>query len=312
MFVGIDVSKDCLDVHRRPGAERFVVARNDVGLSELIKRLEAAKPELIVLEATGGYEQVVLAALVSAGFPAVAVNPQQIRNFARALGQRAKSDPIDAGVIAHFAEAVRPQVRPLPDEATRILAELVARRRQLVDMISTESMRRQQVTIKRITRSIDRHLAALQKELSAIERDLDDLIRGTPAWREKEEVFTSVLGVGPVVSRTLIAELPELGQVSRRQISALVGVAPYIRQSGKWKGTRRIAGGRASVRCVLYMATLTAIRCNPVIKAYYKRLIKAKKLKKVAHVACMRKLLVILNAIARDAQPWRQKAHLHA
>jgi transposase len=305
MFVGIDVSKDRLDVSIRPNAERFVVSRNEAGIAELVTRLQTGSPELVVLEATGGYEQVVLAALIGQGLPAVAVNPQQIRAFARALGQRAKTDPLDGDVIAHFAEAVRPAVRPLPDEAARTLAELVARRRQLVEMMAVESMRRRQVSMRRIVRSIDRHLADLQKELSAIERDLDDTIRGTPAWREKEDLLTGVVGIGPIVARTLIAELPELGRTGRRQISALVGVAPYARESGAWRGQRHIAGGRASVRSALYMATITAIRCNPVIMAYYKRLCAAGKAKKVAIVACMRKLLTILNAVMRDAKPWR-------
>jgi len=301
MFVGIDVSKERLDVGVRPSGERFAASRDETGLAELVSRLQAIKPELVVLEATGGYERIVLAALVNAGFPAVAVNPQQVRHFARALGQRAKSDPIDADVMAHFADAVRPTVRPLADEAARTLSELVARRRQLVDMISAERMRRGQVSVHRIASSIDRHLAALEKELAKIERDLDDLIRGTPAWREKEDLLTGVKGVGPIVARTVIADLPELGHVTGRQISALVGVAPYVRQSGKWRGQARIAGGRASVRSVLYMAAITAARCNPTIKACYQRLRAAGKLTKVAIVACMRKLLVILNAIMRDA-----------
>jgi transposase len=301
MFVGIDVSKARLDVGVRPSKERFSTTRDETGLAELVKRMLAIGPELIVLEATGGYEQIVVAALIGAGLPAVAVNPQQVRNFAKALGQRAKSDPIDADVMAHFADAVRPVLRPLPDEATRTLAELVARRRQLVEMMAAERMRRQQMSVRRIAKSIDRHLAALQKGLSEIERDLDEAVRGTPAWRDKEDLLTSVLGVGTIVARTIIAELPELGQASRRQISALVGVAPYVRRSGEWQGQARIAGGRASVRSVLYMAAITAVRCNPVIKACYERLRAAGKLKKVAIVACMRKLLVILNAIMRDA-----------
>jgi len=302
MYVGIDVSKDRLDVRIRPGGERCALSRDEAGLADLVKRLQAVKPELVVLEATGGYEQVVLAALVSAGLPAVAVNPQQVRHFARAIGQRAKSDPIDAEVIAHFGEAVRPELRPLPDEATRMLSELVARRRQIVEMMAAERMRRQQISSQRITRGIERHLAALQKELSEIERDLDETIRGTPAWRETEELLTGERGVGPIVARTMIADLPELGDLSRRRISALVGVAPYVRRSGKWQGQSHIAGGRASVRSVLYMATITALRCNPKIKAFYERLLAAGKIKKVAIVACMRKLLVILNAIVRDAK----------
>lgn len=309
MFVGIDVSKERLDVSVRPSGEQYSVARDDAGLADLAKRLQAVRPELVVLEATGGYEQVALASLIGAGLPAVAVNPQQVRNFARAIGQRAKSDPIDAAVIAHFAEAVRPALRPMPDEATRALGELVVRRRQIVEMMAAERMRRQQVTLRRVTRGIDRHLAALQKELSEIEADLDDTIRGTPAWRDTEDLLTGVPGVGPILARTLIAELPELGAIDRRRISALVGVAPYVRRSGKWVGQSHIAGGRASVRRVLYMATITALRCNPAIKACYQRLRAAGKIKKVAIVACMRKLLVILNAIVRDGPNRKDAAY---
>lgn len=310
MFVGIDVSKARLDVGVRPSGERFATTRDEAGLCDLVKRLQAIKPELVVLEATGGYEQVVLAALVGGGIPAVAVNPQQVRSFAKALGQRAKSDPIDADVMAHFADAVRPALRPLPDEAARTLSELIARRRQIVDMIVAENMRRQHVATRRITRSIERHVTALQKELAAIERDLDDTIRGTPAWREKEDLLTGVKGVGQILARTIIADLPELGQLSRRRISALVGVAPYVRKSGKWQGKAQIAGGRTNVRNVLYMGAITALRCNPAIKACYKRLRAAGKIKKIAIVACMRKLLVILNAIVRDAM--RDPAPSHA
>lgn len=309
MFVGIDVSKDRLDVGVRPRGDVFAVSRDEAGLDDLAKRLRALGPELIVLEATGGYEQIVLSSLIGAGLPAVAVNPQQVRHFARAIGQRAKSDPIDAGVLAHFAEAVRPPLRPLPDEATRMLRELVTRRRQIVDMMAAERMRLSQARVRRILRGIERHLAALQKELSAIESDLDDTIRGTPAWCEKEELLRGVMGVGPILARTLIAELPELGTIDRHKIGALVGVVPYVRRSGKWIGQSHIAGGRESIRTVLYMATITALRCNPIIKAFYKRLRAAGKIKKVAIVACMHKLLVILNAIARDGAIRQRPAH---
>lgn len=309
MYVGIDVSKERLDVCVRPSKERFAVSRDEAGLAELVKRLQAIGPNLVVLEATGGYEQIVLAALVGAGLPTVAVNPRQIRNFARAIGQRAKSDPIDAEVIAHFGEAVRPPVRPLPDEATRMLGDLVTRRRQIVDMMAAERMRRQQTNSRRILRSIDRHLAALQKDLSEIERDLDTTVRGTPVWCETEDLLTNVKGVAEITARTMIADLPELGTLSRRKISALVGVAPYVRRSGKWRGESHIAGGRANVRSVLFMAALTAIRCNPAIKPFYKRLRAAGKIKKVAIVACMRKLLTILNAIMRDARHPRVPAN---
>lgn len=310
MFVGIDVSKDWLDVAIRPTQEIFRVNRDEAGLNDLAKRLKAIGPELVVMEATGGYEFVVLAALLDANLPAVAVNPKQVRHFAGALGQRAKTDPIDAAVMAHFAEAARPEVRALADEATRLLSELMSRRRQLIDMISSERMRRQQVSARRIVKSIDRHLTALEKELSKIERDIDDSVRGTPAWREKEELYTQVPGVGPVFARTLIAEMPELGTLVQRKITALVGVAPYTRRSGKWVGLARISGGRAHVRGVLYMATVAAIKHNPEIRTFYERLRKAGKRAKVAIVACMRKLLVILNAVARDKKYVPGQAHV--
>jgi transposase len=305
MFVGIDVAKDRLDVHVRPSGEAFAVARDGEGVAGLAERLRAARPQLIVLEATGGFEQVVAAELAGAGLPLVVVNPRQIRDFARATGRLAKTDRVDAAVIAHFAEAVRPPVRPLPDEQARLLGELVNRRRQVIEMMVAEGNRARQVETKRLKKRIERHRSTLQTELTEIEVELDETIRGTPIWRENEDLLKSVPGVGDVVARTLIAELPELGTLTRRQIAALVGVAPFSRDSGTMRGKRTIWGGRAAVRAALYMGALVASRCNPVIAAFYQRLLAAGKSKKLALVACMRKLLVTLNAILRERTPWQ-------
>ena len=304
MFVGIDVAKDRLDVALRPSGETFAVARNGEGLADLIKKLVPLAPELVVMEATGGFETVVAAAIAGAKLPLAVVNPRQIRDFARAVGQLAKTDRLDAAVIARFAEQVRPGPRSIPDEQTRALDDLVTRRRQIVDMITAESNRRSRLS-KRLQRGADRILAALQKELTDLDRDLDDTIRGSPAWREKEVLLTSVPGVGPVLARTLIAEFHELGSLDRRKTAALAGVAPINRDSGSMRGRRTTWAGRASVRSVLYMATLVAARRNPVIAAFYRRLLDAGKPKKVALVAAMRKLLTILNAILRDRLPWQ-------
>lgn len=305
MFVGIDVAKDRLDVHVRPTGEAFAVARDGEGVAALVERLKAMAPELIVLEATGGFEVTVAAALAAAGLPLTIVNPRQIRDFARALGRLAKTDPLDAEVIARFAEAVRPTPRPLPDDQARALGELVARRRQVVEMMVAERNRRRQMTARKRVKAIERHLDWLQKELSEIEQELDQSIRGTPAWRESEDLLTSVPGVGDTLARTLIATLPELGQLTGKQIAALVGVAPFNRDSGQWRGKRMIAGGRADVRAVLYMATLSATRWNPAIAVFYDRLLAAGKPAKLALTACMRKLITILNAILRDKRHWQ-------
>ena len=305
MFVGIDVAKDRLDVHVRPSGEAFAVARDGAGVAGLAERLRAARPQLIVLEATGGFEQVVAAELAGAGLPLVVVNPRQIRDFARATGRLAKTDRVDAAVIAHFAEAVRPPVRPLPDEQARLLGELVTRRRQVIDMLVAEGNRMRQVESRRLKKQIERHRAVLQKLLTELDGELDEAIRGTPIWRESEDLLKSVPGIGNVVARTLLAELPELGTLDRRKIAALVGVAPFSRDSGTMRGKRTIWGGRAQVRGALYMAALVASRRNPVIAAFYQRLLAAGKSKKLALTACMRKLLVTLNAILRDQTPWQ-------
>jgi transposase len=305
IFVGIDVSKDRLDVAVRPSGEAFAVERNAAGLELLAGRLAGLVPYIVALEATGGFETVAAAALAGAGLPVAVVNPAQIRAFARAIGQRAKTDPIDAAVIAHFAEATRPEPRPLPDEATRLLADLVSRRRQIVEMMAAEGQRERRLTDKRLKKSIARLRKALEKELTELDSEIDDQMRGSPAWREKEDLLASVPGIGPIIARTLIAELPELGTLSRKQIAALAGLAPFTRQSGQWKGRSFIGGGRTTVRTALFMGALVAKRHNPVLKVFFDRLLAAGKPKMVALIAVARKLLTILNAILRDNRPWQ-------
>lgn len=305
VFVGVDVAKERLDVHLRPSGEALAVARDASGLAALVERLVGLRPELVVLEATGGFEVTVAAALAAAGLPLAVVNPRQIRDFARATGRLAKTDRLDALAIARFAEAVRPQPRPLPDAAARRLGELVARRRQLVEMLTSERQRRRQLNEPRLVRRLEAHLAWLQRELAAIESDLGDAVRASPAWRASEDLLASVPGIGQISARTLIAELPELGRLDRRQIASLVGVAPVNRDSGTFRGRRMVMGGRASVRTALYMPTLTAIRRNPAIKALYDRLTARGKPAKVAITACIRKLLTILNAILKSQTPWQ-------
>lgn len=305
MFVGIDVSKDRLDVHLRPSGEAFAVARDGAGIDALADRLRRIGPELVVLEATGGFETVVAAGLAAAGLALAVVNPRQIRAFARAVGRLAKTDALDAAVIAHFAEAVRPQPRPVPAPQAQALGELVARRRQIVEMMGAERNRRRQLRQPRLIKGVDRILAALQTQLSELEQDIDTAVRGTPAWREREDLLTSVPGIGPRIARTLIADLPELGALTRHQVAALTGVAPFNRDSGQWRGRRTIAGGRTSVRNALYMSVLVAIRRNMPLAQTYHRLRRAGKPAKVAIVATMRKLITILNAIIRDNKPWQ-------
>jgi transposase len=303
--VGIDVSKDRLDVAVRPTGDTFTVERNGSGLERLVARLGQIAPSIVALEATGGFETVAAAALAGAGLPVVIINPAQIRAFAKALGQRAKTDPIDAAVIAHFAEATKPQVRPLPDEATRLLADLVARRRQIIDMIGAERQREKRIALPRLKKSIARVVRMLEKELTEIDHDIDDAVRGSPAWREKEDLLASVPGIGPIIARTLIAELPELGQIGRKQIAALAGLAPFTRQSGQWRGRSFIGGGRKAVRTVLFMGAMVAKRHNPILKAFFDRLVAAGKPKMLALIAVARKLLTILNAILRDKTVWQ-------
>jgi transposase len=304
-FIGIDVAKDQLDVHVFPSDDAFAVARDSEGLAALIERLGPLDPHLVVLEATGGFELTVAAALVSAAIPLAVVNPRQIRDFARATGQLAKTDALDAKVIARFAAKVQPEARPVPDEQARALGELVARRRQVIEMMTAERNRRRQLISRRLLKSVDRLLAVLQKELTELDHDIGEGIRGTPAWRERDELLRSVPGVGDVVARTLIADLPELGRLDRKQIAALVGIAPINRDSGKMRGKRTTWGGRAKVRSVLYMAALVASRRNPVLAAFYRRLVAAGKPKKLALTAVMRKLLTILNAMVRNKTRWQ-------
>ena len=270
----------------------------------MAKRLAAVAPTLIVLEATGGFETIVTAGLAAAGLPVAVVNPRQIRDFARATARLAKTDTLDAAVIAHFAEAVNPPVRPLADPQARLLGELMARRRQLIEMIVAEGNRRRLLTARRALKSIDRVVAILKAQLQQIDHDIDTSIRGTPAWREAEDLLVSVPGIGPRIARTLIAEMPELGRLDRRQIASLTGVAPFNRDSGTWRGRRAIAGGRPVVRGALYMSILVSIRRNLPLAETYHRLRAAGKPAKVAIVACMRKLVTILNAILRDKKPW--------
>ena len=304
IFVGIDVAKQHVDVHVRPTDERFRVSRDERGLEDLVARLHPLNPVVIVLEATGGYEIAVAGALGNAGLPVAVVNPRQIRDFARATGQLAKTDQLDARASALFAEAVKPPARPLPTGQAQALAELVTRRRQLSDMLVAERNRAQQVRAPHVRQQIDAHIRWLTKALEDQERDLRTMIRSSPLWREQDNLLQSVPGVGDVTAFTCIADLPELGHLDRRKIAALVGIAPVNRDSGTWRGRRTIAGGRVTVRCVLYMATLAAIRFNPVIARFYLRLTAAGRPKKVAVTAAMRKLLTILNAIVRDQRPW--------
>lgn len=307
VYVGIDVAKDRLDVHVLPWGEQVTLPRDGDGLAALLGRLRPLAPVLVVLEATGGFERVVAATLAGAGLPVAVVNPRQVRDFARALGRLAKTDAIDAAVIARFAERIRPPVRPLPDAAQAELAGLVARRRQLVGMLTAERNRQGQAPAA-LARRIARHVAWLQAELDAVDHDLDRCIRATPAWQAAAELLTSVPGVGPVLSRILLAELPELGTLDRRRIGSLAGVAPMNHDSGQHRGRRAIRGGRSGLRAALYMGALVASRHNAVIRTFYQRLLERGLAKKAALVACMRKLLVLLNAILRTQQPWRDAA----
>ena len=304
-FVGIDVSKDRLDVHVRPAGRAFAVARNGEGLERLAAELRTLGPALIVLEATGGFELTVAAALAGAGLPLAVVNPRQIRDFARATGRLAKTDTLDAEAIALFAERIRPDPRPIADADSQALAELVARRRRVVDMVGMEANRLRQARNRRVQRTLKATLKTLEAQLAELDREIDDAVRGSPIWRAADDLLTSVPGIGDVTARTLIADLPELGRLDRRRIAALVGVAPINRDSGQMRGHRTIAGGRAAVRKALYMATLVAIRWNPVIKSHYTQLVERGRPKKVAIIACMRRLLGILNAIIRTASPWQ-------
>lgn len=307
VVVGIDVSKRKLDVYALPAGDIYEVDRNADGLAGLISRLSCLEPSLVAIEATGGYETVVSASLATAGLPVVIVNPTQVRHYAKALGKRAKSDRIDAEVIARFAAATKPQVRALPDAAAQLLSALVTRRRQIIEMIVAETHRLRTLSDGRLAASILRLKVALERELSDIDANIEDQIRSSPLWREKEDLLSSVPGVGPVTARTLIAELPELGQLGPKQIAALAGLAPYTRQSGQWRGRSFTSGGRPAVRTVLFLAAMASIRYNPTLSAFRKRLIEAGKPPKVAIIATARKLLTILNAMIRENCQWQPK-----
>lgn len=304
LFIGIDVSKASLDVAVHPTKEDWTVSNDPAGLQELLPRLQALQPQIIVLEATGGYETLLVAALLAGGLPVAVVNPRQVRDFAKSIGRLAKTDRIDAHVLARFATAVELKVRPLPDAQLQELSDLLARRRQVVEMLTAEK-NRFKMARGPVQADIREHIAWLERKLDQLDDELRQRLRSSPVWREKEDLLRSVPGVGPVLSVTLLAELPELGQLDRKQIAALVGVAPLNRDSGQHQGKRMVWGGRAAVRSALYMGTLVATRHNPVIKRFYERLLAAGKARKVALVACMHKLLIILNAMIKHRTPWR-------
>jgi transposase len=304
VFVGIDISKARMDVAVRPLGTVFSVAHDDAGMAALIERLRSPLPALIVLEATGGLEAMVVGALAAAGLPVVVINPRQVRDFAKATGRLAKTDAIDAQVLAQFAEAVRPTVRPMPDAHTQALAALMTRRRQVLDMLTAETNRLGSAP-RRIRREIQTHIRWLERQVAKLDDELRQAIHSSPVWREKDDLLQSMPGVGPVLATTLLASVPELGTLNRRQIAALVGVTPVNRDSGTLRGKRMVWGGRAAVRAVLYMGALVAARHNPVLKAFYQRLRQAGKASKVALTACMRKLLTMLNAMLKHRTPWR-------
>lgn len=306
LFVGIDVSKDKLDVALLPSDERWSVGNNEAEIPSLVERLKQLNPSLIVLEATGGLETLVAASLGTAKLPVAVVNPRQARDFAKAIGKLAKTDDIDAGVLALFAERIRPEPRPLKDQELQELTDLLTRRNQLVAMLTGEKNRLSSAP-KTTRNDIKEHIDWLEKRIKESNGTLEKLIQKTPIWREKDALLQSVPGVGPVLSVSLLSGLPELGDLNRKQIATLVGVAPLNCDSGKLRGRRIIWGGRADVRSTLYMATLAATRFNPVIKAFYQRLIQAGKKPKVAITACMRKLLTILNAMIKNSTPWTLK-----
>jgi transposase len=308
-FIGIDVAKAQLEFACRPSGETGTVLNEDGGIHELVACCQALTPTLIVLEATGGYEAALVAALATAGLPLVVANPRQVRDFAKATGRLAKTDTIDAQVLALFAERVQPAPRPLPDEAAQALDALLTRRRQLVEMLTAE---RNRLLVARaaVRRDLQQHIRFLERRLREADHDLHTAVKASPLWRVKDDLLQSVPGVGRVVSLTLLAELPELGRLSHKELAALVGVAPLNRDSGTLRGKRLVSGGRAPVRAALYMAALVASKCNPVIRAFYQRLRAAGKPAKVALTAGMRKLLIILNAIARSGTPWQPARRL--
>jgi transposase len=307
IFVGIDVSKAWLDIAVHAQETCWRAGNNDQGIADLVVELKKLSPALVLLEATGGFEMLLVAELAHAGLPVVVSNPRRVRAFARSTGRLAKTDKLDAKLLAHFAAAVRPPVRTLPSDEEEQLTGLLTRRRQIVDMLTVEKNRLH--TVRPAMRSdIEEHITWLQEKLSKLDEEIDQFVQATPLWKEKDAILRSVPGVGRVTSSTLLGMLPELGKLNRQQIAALVGVAPVNKDSGRKQGKRRVYGGRADVRSVLYMAALAAKKYNPVIKKFYERLIKQGKEKKVALTACMRKLLVILNVMMRTNEPWRTQA----
>jgi transposase len=302
-YVGIDVSKNQLDIAVRPAGDTWSMPNDVSGITEVVQGLAQLHPALVVLEATGGLQMPLAAALATAGLPLAMVNPRQVRDFARAIGRLAKTDRLDAQVLAHFAEAVRPTPYPLPDAQTQELTALLTRRHQVVEMLTAEKNRLRSAR-ELVHRRVQDHICWLEQELADLDDDLERTLRKSPLWREKDNLLRSVPGIGRVVSITLLADLPELGTLSRHQIAALVGVAPLNRDSGRFRGKRMVWGGRARVRAALYMAALTASRYNPIIKAFYHRLCEAGKARKVALTACMRKLLIILNSMVKHRQTW--------
>lgn len=303
-FAGIDVSKAALDVALRPSGEHWCSTNDEAGIAELVGRLRPLAPELLVLEATGGLERLVVAALALAGLPVAVVNPRQVRDFAKATGRLAKTDALDAAALAHFAEAIRPAPRPLPDAQSQALAALVERRHQVVAMLTAEKNRFQQA-LPAVRPKVAAHIAWLEQALKELDGELDQMLHASPLWRERDHLLRSVPGIGPTVSLTLLAHLPELGQGSVKHVATLVGLAPLNRDSGTWRGTRAIWGGRRQVRAALYMAALVGVRHNPALRSFYERLLARGKPKKVALTACMHKLLIILHAVLRDRAPWQ-------
>jgi transposase len=302
-YAGIDVSKARLDVAVRPSGEAWQSSNDETGIAALVDRLQVLAPRLIVLEATGGLERHVTAALAVAGFSVAVVNPRHVRDFAKATGRLAKTDAVDAAALAHCAQALQPTAHPLPDAATQALAALVERRRQLVSMLTAEKNRLQQA-FPPVRAKIVAPIAWLEQALTDVDGELDQMLHASPLWRERDQLQRSVPGVGPAVSRVLLAHLPELGEGSVKHLATLVGLAPLNRDSGAWRGSRAIWGGRQHVRAALYMATLVGVRHNPILQAFYERLVARGKPKKVALIACMHKLLTILHAVLRDRTPW--------
>lgn len=309
MNIGIDISKDHLDIAWLPALQPAIrLPNNDQGHQKLCALFTNQQPQRILMEATGGYERPLVAALLNAHLPVVVINPRQARDFAKATGQLAKTDAIDAAVLARFAQDVKPSIRPLPDEKALELQDMVARYRQLVDLRTAEMNRRKKAIYVRVQKSIDVIIETINQQLQDIDEQLNELIQSTPAWQAKVDLLKTMKGVGDQTARMLVAQLPELGQLNRQQIARLVGVAPVNRDSGRWRGQRSIAGGRSCVRSMLYMPALSAVRANPRLRTFYKRLVDAGKPKKLALIAAMRKLLVTLNAMMRDQNPWKKPA----